>query len=351
MQRILIDLYKTRNLNSGLGQFAFNFAETLVQKEIPGYEFDFLIPPGFPPGPWGQARLRPVSLRSRYFPFLNETADLWHSLDQFPSYFPNHRTKWVLTIHDLNFLLEKDRWKAHRYLKKLQHHVDRAVALTVISDFTRNMVQENLKVQGKPIYRIYNGIRVSSFPGTEKPSFLDGDSFFFSIGIISAKKNFHVLVPMMKQFPGYTLVIAGDNSSDYAKDILRQADEEGLSGKVILPGKIKEVEKYWLYANCRAFFFPSLAEGFGMPVIEAMLYGKPVFVSTATSLPEIGGDFVYYWPSFNPDQMSEVVRKELNAWDLHPGQRSAAVLAHAQKFGWEQCIHDYLTMYREVTRL
>jgi glycosyltransferase involved in cell wall biosynthesis len=350
MPGILVDLYKTRNVNSGIGRFALNFAETLAKKTIPGYAFDFLCPNNFPDRDWGSARLLQANFQKRYLPWLNESYDIWHSLDQFPSYFPSRHSKWILTIHDLNFLVEKDRQKSNRYLRKLQGYIDRATAISVISDFTRNQVLENLNVQHKPVYRIYNGISVPSYPAAQKPGFLTGEKFFFSIGIISAKKNFHVLVPLLKKFPGHHLVIAGENSSPYAKNILIQADELQLTGRVHLPGKISDEEKFWLYSNCRAFFFPSLAEGFGMPVIEAMLLGKPVFTSTFASLPEIGGKHAFYWMNFDPDHMAEVVTNGLAMVDSDKENFSAAMTAHAQKFNWESCMAGYLEMYRETAR-
>jgi glycosyltransferase involved in cell wall biosynthesis len=351
MPRILIDLYKTRNVNSGIGRFSANFAETLAKSPAPVYIFDFLCPRNFPEDGWGKVNLQRVSLQKRYLPWFNRTYDIWHSLYQFPSHVPNSRSKWILTIHDLNFLSEKDAWKSTRYLKKLQANVDRATAISVISDFTRNQVLENLHVNDKPVYRIYNGISVNIYPGAGKPGFLSGKKFFFTIGIISAKKNFHVLLPLLKDFPGYDLVIAGDNNSDYAKSILKQAGEMNLAGRVHLPGTITDQDKYWLYSNCSAFLFPSLAEGFGMPVIEAMLLGKPVFLSTFASLPEIGDKHAFYWPDFDTDHMAEVLSKGMETFEKGKDELSAAMIMYAGKFNWDRCIDNYMAMYRDVLGL
>ena len=223
--RILIDLYKTRNLNSGIGRFSLDFAETISKKSPPGYTIDFLCPRNFPGGNWVNINLQKVTLQKRYFPWFNENYDLWHSLYQFPSFKPNRHSKWILTIHDLNFLVEKDKNKANRYLKKLQDNVDQAAAISVFSDYTGNQVIEHLNLKDKPLFRIYNGISIKAFPDAQKPGFLTSEQFFFSIGIITAKKNFHVLVPLMKKFPEYALVIAGENDSAYAKGILRQIVE------------------------------------------------------------------------------------------------------------------------------
>ncbi|MEI7897073.1 MAG: glycosyltransferase family 1 protein [bacterium] len=351
MTRILIDLYKTRNVNSGIGRFSLNFAESLSNRSVPGYDFDFLCPRNLPEGEFGTNGLLKVNFRKRYLPWLNPAWDIWHSLDQFPSHRPNRRSKWILTIHDLNFLVEKDKLKAKRYLNRLQKNVDRATAISVISDYTRKQVLEHLDVKEKPLYRIYNGISVRTHSGAQKPGFPGNGDFFFAIGIISAKKNFHVLVPVLEKFPGYHLVIAGENGSDYAKGILEQARELGLSERVHLPGTIPEEQKNWLYTNCRAFLFPSLAEGFGMPVIEAMLYGKPVFASKFASLPEIGGEHAFYWQNFDPGHMVQVLQNGLADCDRLGEQFSSDTKTHAQKFSWDQCIDNYLSMYEEVLGL
>ena len=351
MPRLLIDVYKTRNLNSGIGQFSVNFAETISKYTDPGYLIDFLCPRNFPGGDWGLVHLQKVNFQKRYLPQFNKTYDIWHSLYQFPSHIPNRRSKWILTIHDLNFMVEKDSRKSARYLSKLQDNVNKAAAITVISDYTRAQVLEHLDVKDKPLYRIYNGISVKTFPGTRQPPFLTNDKFFFTIGIITAKKNFKVLVPLLQKFPGYDLVIAGENDSAYAKGILEMVDELKLTGRVHFPGKISDKDKYWLYSHCRAFLFPSLAEGFGMPVIEAMLLGKPVFTSMFASLPEIGGKHAFYWQNFDPDHMAEVLKNGLSVCDRQKDEFSTAMVDYAQKFNWSKCIDNYLSMYRQVTGL
>jgi glycosyltransferase involved in cell wall biosynthesis len=348
MPRLLIDVYKTRNLTSGIGQFSLNFAETISKTAIQDYQIDFLCPRNFSIRDWGHVNLQKVSFQKRYFPGLNKTYDLWHSLYQFPSYIPNRHSRWILTIHDLNFLTEKDKRKSDRYLNKLQHNVNRATAISVISDYTRNQVLEHLNLKGKPLFRIYNGINVKAFPGAQKPYFLSNDNFFFTIGIVTAKKNFHVLLPLLQKFPGYDLVIAGENDSAYAKEILDRVIELKLMGRVHLPGKISDQDKYWLYSRCHAFLFPSLAEGFGMPVIEAMLLGKPVFTSTFASLPEIGGNYASYWQNFDPDHMADVVNNGLASCDSQKEKFSEAMVDYAQRFNWSQCIDNYLSMYGEV---
>jgi len=350
MPRLLIDIYKTKNLNSGIGQFSINFAEELLKTVPPDFKTTFLVPSTFHEHDFSQINILRNNFLNRNFPWLNRGYDLWHSLHQFPSHFPGPKTKWVLTIHDLNFLVEKSEKKAANYLNKLQASVDRATAVTVISGYTEKLVRENLRLSGKPLHMIHNGIKIKSFPDARKPGFIKKENFFFAIGIITAKKNFQVLLPLMTLFPDWDLIIAGNIDSPYARQLIEQVNSLGLANRVRLPGNIDEQQKYWLYSHCDALFFPSLAEGFGMPLIEAMLMGKPVFSSRNASLPEIGGEYAFYWENFEPEHMAEVVRNGLSRYAKNKEQLSASIIAHARGFSWTTCIEKYLSVYREVLR-
>ena len=88
-----------------------------------------------------------------------------------------------------------------------------------------------------------------------------------------------------------------------------------------------------------------------MPVIEAMLLGKPVFTSTFASLPEIGDKYAFYWQNFDPDHMTEVLKNGLATFELNKEEFSAAMTGYAHKFNWDQCIENYLSMYNEVIGL
>ena len=109
-------------------------------------------------------------------------------------------------------------------------------------------------------------------------------------------------------------------------------------------GPIKEEEKYWYLQHCIAFAFPSLAEGFGLPVIEAMHFGKPVLLSTHTSLPEIGGDLASYFQNFEPKHMEEVAMKAIQN---HTENKSKAYQQWAHQFNWDIAAKKYPELYRK----
>ncbi|MGI4760903.1 MAG: glycosyltransferase, partial [Janthinobacterium lividum] len=106
--------------------------------------------------------------------------------------------------------------------------------------------------------------------------------------------------------------------------------------------------KTWYYQHCLAYVQPSLAEGFGLPVVEAMQFGKPVFLSSLTSLPEVGGSVGRYFPDFSPAAMRRVLADGLHEYQAAPTARAAALRAHAAGFSWAQSAADYLAVYDEL---
>lgn len=354
MKDILIDIYKIKNLYSGLGQYAINYANELMRQSSEEFNFNFLIPQKLQlekPEFWNLKNFSStkLNLQKRYFPQFNKPYDVWHSLQQFPSCFPNKKSKFILTIHDLNFLIEKNEEKKLKYLKKLQENVDRADYITTISDFTKETIESHINLRGKTIRTIYNGIMINPQGANYKPNFADDRKFFFSIGIFNKKKNFHVLLPIMEHFKDYKLIIAGDKNTSYGEQVQQQIKDMNLEDQVILAGKIDESEKIWLYSHCEAFLFPSLAEGFGMPVIEAMKFGKAVFIGKITSLPEIGGNFAFYFDNFDEEYMSLFVKSKLLYYKENQEILSEQIKEHANKFSWQTCISQYLNLYHEIS--
>lgn len=285
MKSVLIDLYKIKNLYSGLGQFSMNFANELTSQLPEEMEVDFLIPKKSKVSLlWSNVNIIRTTFLKRHFPSINNYA-IWHSLQQFPSFFPNNKSTWILTIHDLNFLIEKNEKKKRKYSKRLQKNINRADYITAISNFTKKEIEKNFSLDEKEISVIYNGVPSGTEIEKVEPPFIESNKFFFSIGIFNEKKNFKRLLPLVKHFDNYQLIIAGNKDTSYGREIENEINRLGLNDRIILPGKINDSHKQWLYANCEAFLFPSLAEGFGFPVIEAMHLGKPVFQSRHTSLP------------------------------------------------------------------
>lgn len=347
MKHVLLEMEKLKNPNSGLGQFCANIGEELNRMETSDLELDLYLPAALKNKFGDKFNYVKHTAFHKILPINSKKYDVWHCLQQDSHYLPHDKnTKLILTIHDLNFLEKYKGSKQKRKLKSLQKRVDRASAITVISKFTESIVRENLVIGNKPIHVIPNGNSLKPSKGNAPDLSAYGD-YFFSIGIISAKKNFHVLLPLLKYYKSMHLVIAGSNTSDYAKQLLSTAQQLNLGNRLHLIGNVTEEEKFHLYNNCTAFLFPSLTEGFGLPAVEAMSVGKPVFLSNLTSLPEVGGSEAYYWKSFEAEQVIETVEQGLLDFKNDGGKINRQA-AWVKQFSWENAAKAYLNLYRSI---
>ena len=235
-----------------------------------------------------------------------------------------------------------------RRFRRLQMKVNRASAIITGSEFAANEIRKYLDVHGKTISVIPHGVCLHSPQlAGERPAFLPSGRFLFSIGDITAKKNVHTLVELARRLPEYQIVIAGKNSNDYAAEILRMVDQAGLGDRVRLPGMVSDLERSWLYRHCDAFLFPSISEGFGLPLIEAMSCGRPVFSSSSTSLPEVGGPLCFYWRDFHPDSMATLFREGMATFTSDPLYGRKLEL-RAAEFRWDDAARKYLAVYKSV---
>ncbi len=284
----------------------------------------------------------------KFFMFNTRQFDLWHVTNQISWYHPfNDRTKNVFTLHDLNFLIEEKQnvKRNKRLLQNIQQRVNRAHHITAISKFVVAHAKQFIEFGNRKITVIYNGCNVPEFSEWEEPAYKPEKKYIFSIGLVQPRKNFHVL-PALLVNNNYELIIAGTNTFGYGDKIINEANKYGVTGRVKLIGPVSENQKYWLYKNCEAFCFPSIAEGFGLPVLEAMHFGKPVFISDKTSLPEIGGDAAWYFKNFDPEYMRQIFNDGMQEYyNTMPTQK---IKAQAAKFDWDKIAVQYLDVYKSV---
>ena len=341
--RVLIDLSILKNIHCGLGQVALNYGYFFRDHYQPqDDEQIYLLVPQAYIGAFGdKVRYIPARKIYRICPWLiGKRFDVWHAIHQLSRYKPFAR-HYILTIHDFNFVYEKQGKKVETYLRKIQSKADRADMITAISEFAKQETERYLRTT-RPIQVIYNGIERIDTQSEQAPKDIRAP-FLFSIGEIKPKKNFHVLVDIMRHLPNYQLYIAGNNNTDYAQEIEQLLRVKNVTNMHLI-GKVSAEEKVWLYHHCEAFVFPSLFEGFGLPVVEAMLFKKPVICSHETSLIEIGGKYVSFFESGYPAESSaQLIEQAIR--QATPKQLDAAY-AYAISFSWLRHMEQYLALYR-----
>jgi glycosyltransferase involved in cell wall biosynthesis len=347
MKNYLVDLHRLRhNPYNGLYTFSCRLAEHLLDQPLHDEQFFYYLPREkfdfFGDKPHYIAHKR----YHKFFQTGTGKFDVWHLTTGISQYRPfNQKTKVVYTIHDVNFLAEDphNTKRNQRTLKRMQHNANSADHIVGISKYALDFASRHLNFHNTPVSVIYNGYTVSEFPDFNEPVYKPENPFLFSLSLVQPRKNFHVL-PALLVGNDYELIIAGLNHFDYAKKIIEEAKKYNVEDRVKLIGAVDEKNKYWYYKHCEAFLFPSIAEGFGFPPLEAMHFGKPVFLSRLTSLPEVGGEAAYYFDDFDPLAMRLVFEKSMN--DFNNCNRVAAIQQQAAQFNWYKAAGEYLTVYR-----
>lgn len=367
LPRVVIDLEKLRHINCGLGRFSLYLGQELIRIAPNRFEPVFFLPRGgeahfrgisgakhdtISVRPWRkegvQRWLRPIG---RHLPGIQRPA-LWHVTNQMSRYLPlDDRVPVVLTIHDLNFLHNDNetssRGRIQRKLAAVQRRIDRAAAITAVSQFTADDIRKSLDVRDKPIYVIPNGLNPQPAASKQRPGWLPEGPFAFAVGNFLPHKNFHVLPALADYLPDLRLVIAGKKTTAYGEQIERDINNRRLSERVILPGIVSDADRQWLYENCDVFLLPSLAEGFGFPALEAMQCGKPVVMSRRTSLPEIAGEEGFFFDSYEPENMANVIETARRHFSTNL-QSATMCRRHAAKFSWQATAEGYAEVYRQT---
>lgn len=337
---------RLRNLNSGLGQYCLRLSEALSSSEDgTGFHFSGYMPLKTKSGSGATIECVPAKWYHRWLGVPTNTG-LWHCMHQDSPYWPASAvTPVTMTVHDLNYLERPDYSpeRKKRKTRQLQRKIDRCSGLVYISGFVREQVKRYLRVPVHVCERvIFNGVSpvVAEKAGSGEMPYL------FSIGL-HPLKNYAVALPLLAAEPELRWVIAGPDVHGHRAKLEETAKEMGVSDRLYFPGAVTEQEKNVLYAGCRALVFPSLAEGFGLPVLEAMSAGKPVFLSALTSLPEIGGSEACYFQDFEPETIISTYRRGIREYDNDPG-KADRLRQWAGRFTWERSAADYRGFFSNV---
>ncbi len=258
--------------------------------------------------------------------------------------------KILLTIHDLNALHEgKPLAEQQKSLAHTQSLINRSNALVCISEFCRQDVLQHCELKNKPLFVIHNGTHKVGESLLNESAYRPSRPFLFGMGYINRKKNYHVLVPLLKN-ENIEMVLAGRlDEPDYVEQIIQTARSMGVSDRLHIPGPVSEEEKSWYLKNCLAFVHPSLAEGFGAPVVEAMQFGRPLFLSSLTSLPEIAGDAAFYFENFDPSHLQQVFDEGMAKFRMNG--MAERIKQKGREYDWKIKGKQYLELYRELTSI
>jgi glycosyltransferase involved in cell wall biosynthesis len=249
---------------------------------------------------------------------------------------PSKRAKEVAVIHDLTYKKYPRLVSAKNlvFLNSLMRRVARRAALVLtVSSAIKKEISDELRVPSDRIAVIYPGVDMEEFSQPTEPPKGVPSRYLLFVGTLEPRKNLRNVLAAyaslrrsMDDPP--SLVIAGGRG--WGQSGISKAELEG----VILLGYVDHSELTALYANAIALLFPSVYEGFGIPVLEAMAAGSPVITSKRGGLVDAGGEAVVYVDPDDPQSIAEGVRKVMSDGALR-SNLIALGRERAAKFTWD----------------
>lgn len=210
--------------------------------------------------------------------------DLFHSLSQRVD---RAARRTISTFHDL-FVMSGD-YSApdfrERFTEQARRAADNSDGIIAVSEFTASQVVQLLGYPRSRIHVIPHGVHPVSSPPARR------ENLILFVGVIQKRKNVARLVKAFEQVPtGWRLALAGASQGFGAAEQLSAVEESPRRDDIQVLGHLSREQLDGLYARARIFAFPSLDEGFGIPVLEAMAHGVPVVTSNCSAMPEVAGD-------------------------------------------------------------
>jgi glycosyltransferase involved in cell wall biosynthesis len=303
---------------------------------------------------WHRARL-PIPIEA-----MTGRVDLFHEPDfVLPPTLP--RTRTVLTVHDLTFIRDPESAfpRLRRYLNRVvPQSVSRATHVLADSAATKSDLIELFGTPAEKVTVLYGGVDARFVPVREperlaavRAKYGIGDEpFILGIGTLQPRKNYRRLIQAFAhvkyQTSNIKLVIVGGKGWMY-DDIFSGVKRLGLEGHVLFPGFVDDDDLPALYSAAEVLAYPSIYEGFGLPLLEAMACGTPVVTSITSSLPELAGDAALLIEPTEVEAIAAAMCRLLQDADL---RRRLVVAGFEQirKFAWEKAAAQLLGIYEAI---
>lgn len=318
------------------------FNPELAPPSLPNYDVRTVTAPFY----WTQTRFAWEMWKSR-------PERLWMPVQALPFFLPKS-IRTTVTIHDLAFkyfhdhFSKKDQRRLHMFADFAVKKADKLIA---VSESTkRDILKFYPDVDASKIRVIYHGFDSDLFQGVEaddailKKHGIEAKKYLLYVGAIQPRKNILTLLDAFaverKGHADMKLVLAGEKAWLW-KETMEAIENHPFHDDIILTGKVSFKDLATLYASAKMFVFPSLYEGFGIPVLEAMAAGVPVICSNNSSLPEVGGDAALYFDALNVQELA--LRIDL-IWtdDTVCEDMIKNGFENIKRFSWDKCAQETL---------
>ena len=373
-KRILIDASTVISKIDGLSQYIINLIKHLPEESFDIFDYSVLVNKDLNRNALTdilkdqrftiiEARIAPIGPKREWdmFWFLRKYKakfDLFHSTsNQYPLYLK----KGIATIHDITFRKYLNApwytFKTASFFLNLviKNSLYRSVAVIAVSEFTKNDLvnkyQLNEKIQKKinVIYEGWEHLINSDDNEIVNTELFEFENYLFYVGTTRVHKN---MKNLLKAFiiaaneinENISLVIVGNESylDDDDKKSINSINEKYK--RVFFTGFVSKKELDYLFTNCCAFIFPSLSEGFGIPVLEAFYFKKPLLCSNSTSLPEIAGNAALYFDPSSPEDIARSVITLYKDPAIGPGLVKKGE-ERLQLFSWKKTASQTVQLY------
>ena len=257
------------------------------------------------------------------------------------------RVPFIFTLHDLNHI---DRPENSSPLKRLYYFLvlkracRRAAYVLTVSNYSKSRIVEWSGLPVDRVVNVGNGVDAAFQPGVDP--YLPGYPYLLCVGNRKLHKNEFRVVTGFSQSrvpPEMRLIFSGNQSLELAAHI----EKMRMTERVVFAGSVPESRLPSLYKGAVALVFPSLYEGFGLPVIEAMACGTPVITSNTTSLPEVAGDAALLVDPESVDEIAAAIGMLVNDRALQEELRKKGY-QQAAKYTWARTSERVLEVLRKA---
>lgn len=328
-------------------------AQHLMQSQAPSEAFQYITPSG---GLWPGALWRSFGIP---FCFSKQQTQIFHGLSAELPYTPRNKPiKYVVTIHDLIFLRLPHLYSAidrKIYLHKTQYACKRADIIIAISEQTKRDLIEFLHIEPARIKVVYQNCNpafaqiaaIDRLEAVRKQYDLP-ERFLLNVGTIEARKNARVILEALLKVPeDIKLVIVG-KATAYQQELEQYIRQHpALSSRVQILNNVGYQDLIAIYQLAHIFIYPSIFEGFGIPVIEALSAGLPVIAATGSCLEEAGGPSSLY---FAPDDADTLAAHIHHLWHNDQACKDSITAAqeHIKTFSAEQFAQNTMAVYQSL---